>query len=259
MWARGWSRLHLSAVGALVGFFLLQATPAQALVITLDDGNSSITITDNGPGDNNSLSGIIDFNQSFADYKVFGTLDTVAGPTVTSLIGSPSASLRLTNFTAEAINVPSKNFKIQMSDQLTGIYTGIQGADALDAYVAHSSGSAIPANTDQLIDWQGYVSGLAFTPAFGTLGGNPLLPASSSPVQYPAFGHGPTPFFMVLVNPVLGANLEFYLGAVGNQLLLPTSANLGFTVVPEPATLGMGMLGAAAVLAGSWRRQRSRR
>src|SRR5262245_15668221 len=94
-----------SLLGILAALATLQiVSPAGAVSIDFNAG--ALVINDNLAGDSNPLVGILDFNVTVGGYKMAGTVDQTAGPSVVSLLGSPSAALRLTNFTAEAVGSP---------------------------------------------------------------------------------------------------------------------------------------------------------
>ncbi len=232
---------------------------AEALEVNFNWGTGNLTIFDNSLGDTNSTTGIIDFNQSLPGFNVQGTVDTVAGPTLTSIIGTPSAALRLTNFTAEAVGTPAYQLHVQMLNVLTGTFSGLVGGDAIDPYAANAFGSAVPAGQDVLQFWQGFLDLNTFPPAFGgpVPGGNPFVPASSLPVPYPLYGHGPYALSGTFLNPLLGADLYVELGGNGDQLILPTSGNVGIAVAPEPGTFFLLALGLAALVARRTRAQPS--
>jgi hypothetical protein len=222
-------------------------TPAWAVSIDFDNG--TVVINDGGIGDLNGSAGIIDFNQTIAGYKMTGTVDTTVGPSLVSLLGSPTAALRLTNFTAEAIGSPSASMPIQFYDTPIGVFPSVTAADSLDAYAVHATGLPIVAGNDFIDNWQGFISGAIIT---GVLPGpppyfNPAVPAFSLPLPYTAVTHGPVAMG-AFVNPVFGAYFSFFLGSNGDQLYLPSSADVGFLSVPEPNSLVLvvtGLLGLA--------------
>lgn len=237
--------LKVTVLAALVSVAL--APPAWAVGVNL--GSGAVIISDNGIGDLNPTLGILDFNQTIGNYKLSGTVDTLAGPTLVSLLGSPTAALRMTNFTGEAVGTPSGPIAVQFYDTVTGFFPAVTGADSLDAYVGHALGAPVLPGTDVIWDWQGFISGMVITgvspgppPYF-----NPALPPLSPPLPYSVVTHGPVPMG-AFINPVFGAFLTFQLGASGDQLILPSSAELGFFSVPEPSTLVLlatGLLGVA--------------
>jgi hypothetical protein len=228
---------------------LLSSKAANALVIDFNSG--ALVITDNGTGDNNLALGIIDFNTTVGSYSLQGIVDLLAGPNQTALIGSPTANIRLTNFVGEALTNTAGQLDIQFSHVFPGTYTGITAADSLDAYVGHATGAAVPVAQDLICNWQGFVSGQITTlpvpgpPPFF----NPFLPASSVPLPYPVVTHGPTPITGPLTNPAVGAYFCFDLRGAGDQIILYTSAEVGFTAVPEVSSfLLMGMVSSAGLL-----------
>lgn len=243
------------AFGA-IGLLLVSMSSANALTIDFNFG--ALVINDQGVGDLNPAIGVLDFNTVVGNYSLVGTIDLLAGPNQTALIGTPNANLRLTNFTAEALIGSPGQMDIQFSHVFAGTFTGITAADSLDAYVGHATGAPVPAGQDQICQWQGFVSGQITTPVnpgpppyF-----NPFLPASSIPLPYPLVTHGPTPIAGPLTNPAVGAYLCFDLQGVGDQLILYTSAEVGFAAVPEVSSLLlMGVAGSGLIVAGARRRR----
>jgi hypothetical protein len=247
--------LVLSAVvGSMAGH-----VDSQALVIDFNSG--ALIITDNGIGDLNLAIGILDFNTTVGSYSLIGTVDLLAGPNQTALIGSPNANLRLTNFTGEALTNTPGQLDITFSHVFPGTYTGITAADSLDAYVGHATGALVPVAQDIICQWQGFVSGQITTlpvpglpPYF-----NPLLPASSPPLPYNLVTHGPTPIIGPLTNPAVGAYFCFDLRGQGDQIILYSSAEVGFTAVPESNSfLLIGVALAGVLFAPAYRMIRSK-
>jgi hypothetical protein len=250
VWNTGLAPSTLLALG-----LLLIASPARAVSIDFNAG--TLVINDNLAGDSNPTTGIVDFNVTVGGYKMVGTVDQTAGPSVVSLLGSPSAALRLTNFTAEAVGSPPQ-MAIQFYDTVGGVFPAVTGADSLNAFVGHATGAPVPPANDLIFDWQGFVSGVVIT---GLLPGpppypNPFLPPSSSPLPYTIVTHGPVAMG-AFTNPVFGAYLTFQLGSNGDQLILPSSAEVGVHLVPEPSTIALLAAGVAA-LALVVRRRRAR-
>jgi hypothetical protein len=208
--------------------------------VVIDFNSGALTITDNGVGDTNLALNVIDFNTTVAGYAVQGTVDLGSGPNLANLISVPQGSVRLTNFTGQATANGLGPLDIQFSHQVTGTYTNINAASALDAYAAHASGAPISAGNDLITNWQGFVSGAIIT---GVTPGpppypNPFVPALSLPLPYSVVTQGPT-LFPSLVNPVVGAYFSFDLLSAGDQILLYTSGEVGFAPVPEPSTLAL--------------------
>jgi hypothetical protein len=235
---------------------LLATTPAGA--VSIDFNGGTLVIDDNLAGDSNPLVGILDFNVTVGGYKMAGTVDQTAGPSVVNLLGAPSAALRLTNFTAEAVGSPPQ-MAIQFYDTVAGVFPAVTGADALNAFVGHATGAPVGPGNDQILDWQGFVSGVVITnlspgpPPYL----NPFLPPASAPLPYPVVTHGPT-FLGPFLNPVFGAYLTFQLGSNGDQLILPSSAEVAVHLVPEPGTVALLSTGVAALLLTVARRRRAR-
>ncbi|MFO0944421.1 MAG: hypothetical protein U1D30_00515 [Planctomycetota bacterium] len=245
---------------AVLGLFLSMASSANALMIDFNFG--ALTINDNGLGDLNPLIGILDFNTVVGNYSLIGRLDLLAGPNQVSLIGSPNANLRLTNFTAEALIASAGVMDIDFSHFFPGTFNGIIAADSLDAYVGHATAAAVPVAQDSILQWQGYVSGQITTlpvpgpPPYT----NPFLPASSVPLPYPLVTHGPTPIASPLTNPAVGAYFSFDLRGAGDQLILYTSAEVGFTAVPEASSFVLaGAAGLALIMARGKRMRKNAR
>jgi hypothetical protein len=243
------ARLALIAT-CLFCVFILGARHAKAVAINFNAG--ALIITDNMVGfDSNAAIGIIDFNTTVGGYSVQGTIDTATGPNLASIL-SPNASLRMTNFTAEALANAPPALGMQFYDTAVGTYTGITGADSLDAYAAHATGAPIPPANDLILDWTGFVSGATFGPPSPGVPPypNPFVPPSSPPLPYTVVTHGPFAIPGTYINPVFGAYLTIQLGSLGDQLILQSSADTGFAAVPEPATwvlFSVGMLGLAVL------------
>lgn len=252
----GWSRYTPWAIVLLLGSSM---SPAWAL-LTIDFNFGALTITDNLLGfDSNGAVGIIDFNTTVGNYSLQGTVDVgVAGPNQVALIGSPSANIRLTNFTAEALVNGAGPLDLQFFDIFPGLFIGSIGADSMDPYVGHATGAPVPAAQDTILNWQGFVAGIVIANPFPNPPPffNPFLPASSVPLPYTVFGHGPTPL-PAFTNPVVGGYLTFDLGGIGDQLILYTSAEVGFTAVPEPGTFVLGGLAVAGLGVVVARRRRN--
>jgi len=243
--------------GLAIVLACLGTRPASALDVYVNYGSGYVDVQDNVFPDADATVGIVQLlNLAVPGYMINGVVDGNVGPTLTSILGSSSAGLRLTNFTAEAVGVPLYPLHIGFKDQLSGTYTGVTGADVIDGFASNAFGSPVPVGTDELSFWQGYLDVQTMGTAFGgpVPGGNPLVPASSPPVPYPLYGHGPASLGGPFTNPVLGADLYLTLGANGDRFTLNSSAEVGIAV-PEPASWLLLTLGGCAVLAA---RSRSR-
>jgi hypothetical protein len=86
---------------------------------------------------------------------VQGTVDLGNGSNLASIIGNPSANLRLTNFQAEASVVPQYALRVGFREQLSGTYTNLIGGDVIDACVDDAYGSAVPAGQDEIVFCRG--------------------------------------------------------------------------------------------------------
>jgi len=230
-------------VSTVIAVLIATTSPAHALVIEFNGG--ATTISDNGIGDLNPAAGILDFNTTVGLYKVQGTVDLSAGPNVISLIGTPTASVRLTNFTAEALGSSLPALGIKFYDTVAGTYPSLVGADSIDAYAAHATGAPIPPGNDLLLDWQGYIDGwpvFPYSPS-GPPYPSPFVPPLSSPVPYTVVTQGSSTFAGPFTNPVISAYLTIQLGSLGDQFILQSSAEIGFVPVPEVDTFVMAGLG----------------
>lgn len=234
---------------------------AQAVSVTFDN---TVTITDNLFGfDFDPTIGIIQFDSTKSGaltksgYEVKGEVTTKAAGTTLAMANATSI-LTLTNFVADTgTALPGQSVVIDFVETFTA--TGIvNGVAAIDAQVANGNGQALFANgatsnavgpgTDVINDWYGYISGAIINAP--TSGGpppllNPNLPAGGGTANYSVYTQGPQPFGVFA--PVVGAHLDFTLGAPRDQLLLPSSAQVGFWVVPEPSSYLLLALGGVAL------------
>ncbi|MBX9653474.1 hypothetical protein K2Y11_07610 [bacterium] len=238
---------------------LFSVSSANALSITFDN---AFTITDNMPfWDLDGTVGTIKFDSTLtaplttSGYDLKGEVTILASGTTLAMANATSI-LTLTNFVADTgSNLPGQNVVLDFNHTFT--VTGpVNAVSAIDPYVANGNGQAIFANgassnavgfgVDTVNDWYGYVSGqTVFTP---TSGGplpllSPSLPAGGGTLPYNVYTHGPQP--MGNFAPVVGAHLDFTLGAPRDQLILTSSAQVGYYAVPEASSLLM--LGAAGL------------
>jgi len=237
--------------------------PGTALGVGIQFDSGAVVITDNGPLDSNLAIGIIDFDSIGSNpftiasgYDVKGTVQNTAGPSLSSLITPITGAVTLTNFVADRpLSAIGGITSIEFFDTVIGTAPAVNVADVITAEVANgngaatyfnnASGNAVPASQDTITTWQGYISGAIITNQFGTPPPipNPNLPAGGGTLPYPVFGHGPTLIPGPFVNPVIGAFFSFQLGGVRDQLILPSSAEVGFTAVPEPSAAVLAIVG----------------
>ena len=244
---------HLTILSLLV---LLSAAPVSAIDISF---NNILTINDNGAGDLNAAANILQFNTFMAGYQMSGTIDLLTGAGQSALIGSPTANVRMTNFVATAVGTPPNPMFLKFQHQFTGSFPTLVAGDSLDARASHATGAPVAGGVDNILDWQGYVDGDSIFPLAPGVPPfpNPALPASSPPLPYTVVTHGASMMPNSYTNPTIGAYLTFQLGANGNQMQLPSSAEVGFVAVPEPSTFALAGIGAVGVFA-MYRRNRRR-
>ena len=234
----------------VISCFTLPCRPAAALDMYFGWDTGYLAFPDQDPTfDLNPATSIIDFNVTVGGYNLVGTVDYGSGPTFTALLG-PNIALRLTNFTATATAGGLNQVRVSFKDTLSGTFSSVFGGDMIDPFASNSTNTAIPAGTDQLDIWQGYLDVNVFPPAFGGLApqAGPAWLPSSPPSPYVLYGHGPNPLPGPYVNPILGADLYFTLGQAGDQFILLSSANVGISV-PEPGSitlLGVGLVAVSA-------------
>lgn len=247
------------------------AAPAQAQLQISFDNNTSII--DGGAGDLDSVAnGKIDFSgiYGFAGYQVQGTLREsppwAVGPSISQQLSAPVYSLTLTNFVAEAVSTSTLSTTLAMrfnSAPFIGTYLAGTAVDSLVAEVGSSTTSVVLPNTDLITTFQSIIadnstSTLILPSTGGILPlGNPLHPGPGT-TPYLVTGHGPigTPAF---VNPVIYGYMEFQLGQLGDQLIMPSSLEIGFTAVPEPSSIALAATGLACLVGVAVRRGKSRR
>ena len=246
-----------AAVALFIG--LCAATAAATPLEMNFDGGAQIV--DGGAGDLDGLvNGKIDFSGVYglAGYMVTGTLREsppfAAGTTISQQLTPPIYSLTLTNFTAEALPTSTLGAPLDMrynSDPFVGGFLPGTAVDSLAAEVASSTASPIPAGTDALTNFFSIIgdnaTSIVIAPATGASVpmSNPFYPGTGT-TAYPITGHGvaATPAY---VNPTIYGLVQLTLGQVGDQFLMPSSAEIGFTAVPEPASIVLFALGLIAL------------
>lgn len=220
------------------------------------------TIFDGGVGDlDNLTNGKIDFSGVYgpAGYQVSGTLQQSpnwpSGSSVSQQLNTPVYSITLTNFVAEALTTSTIGWPLAISfqsDPFVGVFGPGVGVDAMIAEVGHASGGLVPQNTDHLIFYDSAVTdGSTYTILAPSTGaslpmGNPFHVGFGT-TAYPVAGHGPTPL-PPMTNPWIVGLIELTLGQVGDQFILPTSYEIGFSPIPEASSALLAALGSAGVL-----------
>lgn len=261
--------LSVALLALVLGGWL--ATPAQAQLQISFDNNTSIV--DGGAGDLDSVAnGKIDFSGVYgiAGYQVQGTLREsppwAVGPSISQQLSAPVYSLTLTNFMAEAVSTSTLSTTLSIrfnSAQFIGAYLAGTAVDSLVAEVGSSTTSVVLPSTDMITAFQSIIadtstSTLILPPTGGILPlGNPLHPGPGT-TPYLVTGHGPigTP---AMVNPVIYGYMELQLGQLGDQLIMPSSLEIGFTAVPEPSTVSLLGAGVACLGGAAFRRRRATR
>ncbi|RZI84103.1 MAG: hypothetical protein EOP38_10240 [Rubrivivax sp.] len=243
-------RLGLHIATVLILLLALVSAPAWALDITIDgvhitDLPNSALDTD-GPNNNT-----ITFNSAaggaagFAipGYTVSGTVNLGAG----GALGALGASIvNLTKFTATRIAVPGGGPAGPLVIEFGHDFAGPGGAQFAADRIAGSTTHAGAVN----IQWQGFVNGVAIAPPAGP--------------KVLAFG---APAGGVNVDPVNGAHgvmgvpppagppwrlkgaLTVSLGAVGDVLALPNSAEVAVGPIDEPSGQALLAVGVMLVIA----------
>ncbi len=235
--------------------------PAMAQLQIWLDGSTNIV--DGGPGDTDlTVNGKIDFSGVYgnAGYMVSGRLQESptwpVGSTVSQQLTSPVYSLTLTNFVAEAISTSILNTPLALrfqSDPFLGLFGPGLAVDSISAEVGNSLSTPVFPSTDLLISNMSIIGDASvstvLTPATGAPlpQGNPFHPGPGT-TPYLVSGDGPTAL-PPMINPTIYGLIQLQLGQSGDQFIMPSSYDIGFSAVPEPATavlFGMGLLGLAA-------------
>jgi len=254
-------RPHFALTLALAACVL--ASPDSALAVGIQFDNGAVVITDNGPLDNNPAVNIIDFDSIGANpfviasgYNVKGTVQNTGGPSLASLIAPITGAVTLTNFVADRpLAAPGGITDVEFFHTVVGTAPAVTVADVINAQIANgtgapvylnnASGNAVPSGQTTITTWQGFISGAVITNPFGSPVPipNPNLPAGGGTAPFPVSGHGPALIPGPFVNPVIGAFFSFQLGGSRDQIILPTSAEVGFSAVPEPSTAVLALVG----------------
>jgi hypothetical protein len=200
-------------------------------------------------------------------YDLKGEVTTLSSGTTLAMANATSI-LTLTNFVADTgSNLPGQNVVLDFNHTFT-VTGAVNAVSAIDAYVANGNGQAIFANgassnavaagTDWINDFYGYVSGTTiFAPVSGSPPPipNPSLASGGGTLPYSVYTVGPQP--LGAFAPVVGGHLDFTLGAARDQLILTSSAQVGYYAVPEASTLLMLGVGAFCMLPAILRRKRT--
>jgi hypothetical protein len=264
-------------VASLLLALVAAVVPASAWAVSIQFDNS-LVIADGSLWDlDSTVNNIVVFDSTVtfpgalaSGYDVKGTVDLVAGSTLSNILAPAVHAIRLTNFVADRpLAALGGNLDIEFFHAFTaGPYPVITAADTIQAevsngngaavYANNASGNPVPAGTDVITNWQGFVSGVIITnPTGGPLPlNNPNFPGGAGTLPYTTFGHGPAIIPGPFLNPVVGGFLSFSLGNVRDQLILPSSAEVGLNPVPEPSSVVLFSLGAGAVALAYGRRRK---
>lgn len=240
----------------LVGTLLTLPQAAQA---QLRVSFGSLHIFDGGAGDIDPAPNVIGFNGIYgpANYHIQGTLTQVAGPS--GISASFPLSLTLTNFIATAVPTSTVGMPTDISIESNTVFGSFgvgTAADQVSAEVGHFGGLPVAANTDFITSLYTIINDSVSQYPIATATGAPV------PVGNPAFGggFGSTPYPLTghvnssipaTFNPKLLGVIGFTLGAIDDQLIMPSSFEIGYqaTPVPEPSTMMLiGLAGFSAVL-----------
>jgi hypothetical protein len=255
---------------------LLSSLTGQAARAGLSVKIDGVTIEDNGAMDLDPTPNIIRFDSRDAMKGFQNMVNSgynVAGE-VRALIDQKK--LVLVNFIADR-PAGAAGGELKVSFQSDGYPGGekIEAYDTINPFVSNGTGAdpyltdadkalAVPAGTDKLVNWQGYVNGNAIGKPVGPKlpQGNPNFPAKigvSKPYDGDDMGrqvgHGPVEYDNPGANLTLRGDLTITLGADRDQFSVFPDAVVGYSVVPCPPSLAMACIGGLAGLGAWWRRR----
>lgn len=218
---------------------------AQFATVTVD----GLIIDDNTANDLDLTVGVVEFNSvtsgwtTFSGYDFSGRVELVPGASATiGLVGGDV--LRLTDFVAEVPTGGAPGIPVVVTfqyDYPAPITTGGDAEDLINAFSDDSTGTALTAGEDSLNRWQGYVATVAGFDPVPTLSIGSLPTPNVAGLNQPYAPVGHDGLTIAAGDEIRGfrGELEFTLGGVNNQFLLYTSAEVGYTPIPEPTSLAL--------------------
>jgi hypothetical protein len=241
---------------------LVGATVANAVSVTVDGQ----VIPDQSFWDLDPTVDAISFdsNDAFQGFATTSGIDArgdvllAGGGALASIVAGPT--LVLTNFVADwyqPLGPGPHTFNISFSHTFATMVQGVLTAadivqavqdDGTSLAIYAPGGSPVAFGEDQILFWQGYVNSIAIPGPFGPI--PPIPNPAGLGNAYPSYGHGPSVMNILpgaLIQPTLQGDLTFSLGGPRNQFILPNSAEVGFSPIPEPATALLVGLGCAAL------------